>query len=168
MNSSVIVNILRFFLLILVQVTIFNKINLFGYINPFPYLLFIILYPVNGNKSALIFFSFLMGLIIDMFMNSGGVHAAASVCIAFFRPNFFRFAFGLSYEYQTIKISGKLTSERFSFILISVVTHHLILFLLEIFRLSFITQIVSRTIFSTIFTLVTCLIFLYLFKPSKR
>jgi hypothetical protein len=39
---------------------------------------------------------------------------------------------------------------------------------LEIFRLSFITQIVSNTIFSTLFTLVTCILFLYLFKPSKR
>lgn len=139
-----------------------------GDINPYPYILFILLYPVNGNKSALIFFSFLMGLILDMFSDSGGVHAAASVCVAFLRPSFFRFAFGLSYEYQTVKISGKLTSERFSFLLVSVVTHHLILFLLEIFRLSFITQIVSNTIFSTLFTLVTCILFLYLFKPSKR
>lgn len=161
-------NIIRFFLLILAQVTIFNKIDLMGDINPYPYILFILLYPVNGNKSALIFFSFLMGLILDMFSDSGGVHAAASVCIAFLRPSFFRFAFGLSYEYQTVKISGKLTSERFSFLLVSVVTHHLILFLLEIFRLSFIAQIVSNTIFSTLFTLVTCILFLYLFKPSKR
>lgn len=161
-------NIIRFFLLILAQVTIFNKIDLMGDINPYPYILFILLYPVNGNKSALIFFSFLMGLILDMFSDSGGVHAAASVCVAFLRPSFFRFAFGLSYEYQTVKISGKLTSERFSFLLVSVVTHHLILFLLEIFRLSFITQIVSNTIFSTLFTLVTCILFLYLFKPSKR
>jgi len=168
MNSSVISNIIRFFLLILAQVTIFNKIDLMGDINPYPYILFILLYPVNGNKSALIFFSFLMGLILDMFSDSGGVHAAASVCVAFLRPSFFRFAFGLSYEYQTVKISGKLTSERFSFLLVSVVTHHLILFLLEIFRLSFITQIVSNTIFSTLFTLVTCILFLYLFKPSKR
>jgi rod shape-determining protein MreD len=168
MNSTVFSNIGRFLLLILVQVTIFNKIDLLGYINPYPYILFILLYPVNGNKSALIFFSFLMGVIIDMFSNSGGVHAAASVCIAYMRPSFFRFSFGLSYEYQTVKISGKLSTERFSFLLISVVTHHLILFLLEIFRLSFIAQIISRTIFSTLFTLVTCILFLYLFKPSKQ
>lgn len=168
MNSTVFSNIARFFLLILVQVTIFNKIDLLGYINPYPYILFILLYPVNGNKSALIFFSFLMGLIIDMFSNSGGVHAAASVCIAFMRPSFFKFSFGLSYEYQTVKINGQLTTERFSFLLISVVTHHLILFLLEIFRLSFITQIVVRTLMSTLFTLIICTLFLYLFKPTKR
>lgn len=168
MNSTVFFNIVRFFLLILVQVTIFNKIDLLGYINPYPYILFILLYPVNGNKSALIFFSFLMGLIIDMFSNSGGVHAAASVCIAFLRPSFFKFSFGLSYEYQTVKINGQFTTERFSFLLTSVVVHHLILFLLEIFRLSFITQIFSRTIFSALFTLIICTLFLYLFKPYKR
>ena len=39
---------------------------------PFPYILFIILYPVNGNKTALLASSFMLGLFLDMFTNSGG------------------------------------------------------------------------------------------------
>jgi cell shape-determining protein MreD len=42
---------------------------------PLPYL-FIILYPVNGNRSGLLITSFLLGLTMDVFSNSG-VHAAA-------------------------------------------------------------------------------------------
>ena len=55
MNSALFVNIFRFILLLLaVQIIIFNNMNFLGYISPFPYILFIILYPVNGNKSGLI------------------------------------------------------------------------------------------------------------------
>jgi hypothetical protein len=168
MNSAVLLNIVRFVLLLVAQVLIFNNINFFGYLNPFPYILFIILYPVNGNKSGLLLASFLLGIIMDMFCNSGGVHAAASLTLAYFRPAFFKFSFGVSYEYQTVKINDKLTPERFSFILISVLTHHFILFILETFRLNFFFNILIQTIFSTVFTIIISIIIIYLFKPSKR
>jgi hypothetical protein len=168
MNSAVLINIARFFLLLAAQVLIFNNINFFGYLNPFPYVLFIILYPVNGNKPALLLASFLLGIIMDMFCNSGGVHAAASITLAYLRPTFFRFSFGVSYEYQTVKLNDKLTPERFSFLLISTVTHHFILFILETFRLNFFFNILIQTIFSTIFTIIVSIIIIYLFKPSKR
>jgi hypothetical protein len=105
---------------------------------------------------------------LDMFCNSGGVHAAASVSLAYLLPTFFKFSFGVSYEYQTVKINDKLTPERFSFILISIVTHHFILFILETFRLNFFFNILIQTIFCTVFTLVISIIIIYLFKPSKR
>jgi len=117
MNNASLGNITRFLLLLLAQVMIFNRIDLFGFINPFPYVLFIILYPVNGNKSGLLAASFLLGLSMDMFCNSGGVHAASCLILAFFRPAIFKFSFGLSYEYQTVKLNDVLTPERFSFIL---------------------------------------------------
>lgn len=168
MNSNVLFNTARFILLLAAQILIFNNIQFWGYLNPYPYVLFILLYPVNGNKNSLLAASFLLGLLIDMFANSGGVHAAASVTLAYVRPAFFRFAFGVSYEYQTIKINDRLTPERFSFILVSVTTHHLILFVLETFRFSFFWNILLRTVFSTLFTIVLCIIIIHLFKPSKR
>ena len=169
MNNASIGNITRFLLLLLAQVMIFNRIDLFGFINPFPYVLFIILYPVNGNKSGLLAASFLLGLSMDMFCNSsGGVHAASCLILAFFRPAIFKFSFGLSYEYQTVKLNDVLTPERFSFILIAVVIHHFILFVLEVFKLSFLWDILTRTILSTLFTIITCIIIIYIIKPSKR
>ena len=120
MNSALLGNIVRFVLLLAAQVLVFNRIDLFGFINPFPYVLFIILFPVNGNKSALLAASFFLGIIMDMFWNSGGVHAAACLLLAYFRPAIFKFSFGLSYEYQTVRLNDVLTPERFSFILFSV------------------------------------------------
>jgi rod shape-determining protein MreD len=142
--------------------------NFLGYISPFPYILFIILYPVNGNKSGLVVASFLLGLIMDMFSNSGGIHATACLVLAYFRPSIFKFAFGLSYEYQTVKLNDVLTPERFSFILLSVVIHHFTLFILEAFQFSFIFDILIRTLLSTVFTIIICIIIIYLIKPNKR
>lgn len=168
MSSTVLLNIVRFVLLLSAQILIFNNINFLGYLNPFPYILFIILYPVNGSRTNLLLASFFLGLTMDMFCNSGGVHAASSLILAQLRPSFFKFSFGVSYEYQTIKINGKLTTQRFSFILISVITHHLVLFILEIFRLQLALELITRTLLTTLFTLIISIIIIYLFKPSKK
>lgn len=168
MNSSVLINIVRFVMLLAAQILIFNNINFGGYFNPFPYILFIILFPVNGNKYGLLIASFFLGLIMDLFLNSGGIHAASCLIITYLRPTFFKFAFGLSYEYQTVKLNEKLSPERFSFILISVVTHHLVMFLLETFQFSFFFSLLFNTLLSVVFTIIFCILIIYLFKPKKR
>lgn len=168
MNSTLLVNVFRFVFLLALQILVFNNMNFWGYISAFPYILFIILYPVNGNKANLLMASFFLGLSMDLFCNSGGVHAAACVLLAYFRPAFFKFSFGLSYEYQTIKLNDVLTPERFSFILLAVITHNSALFLLESFQISFILDVLIRTVLSTIFTILICIILIYLIKPNKR
>ncbi|OXA92890.1 rod shape-determining protein MreD [Flavobacterium hercynium] len=168
MNSALLVNIFRFIVFLAIQVVIFNNMNFLGYISPFPYILFIILYPVNSNRSSLIFSSFLLGLTMDMFCNSGGIHATACVILAYYRPYIFKFSFGLSYEYQTIKLNDSLTPERFSFILVSVVLHHIILFVLLAFQFRFIVDVLLRTLFSSIFTIIISIIIIYLIKPNRR
>lgn len=168
MNSTLLVNIFRFVLLLAVQIVIFNNMNFLGFIMPLPYILFIILYPVNGNKSGLLLASFLLGLTMDVFSNSGGVHAAACIMLAYLRPSIFKFSFGISYEYQTIKLNDVLTPERFSFILISVIIHHFTLFILEAFQVSFFLDILIRSLLSTVFTIISCIIIIYLIKPNKR
>lgn len=168
MNNALLNNIARFILLLAAQIIIFNKFNLFGFINPYPYVLFLFLYPVNSNKNAFLLASFFLGLTLDFFSDSGGVHAASCVVLAFIRPQIFKFAFGLSYEYQTVKLNDVLTPERFSFILVSVLIHHMVLFFLEIFELGLIFEILFRTVLSGIFTIILSIIIIYLIKPKKR
>lgn len=168
MSNPILANIVRFFFLILFQVLVFSSFHFFGYINPFPYVLFVLLFPVNGNKSYLVISSFFLGLTLDMFLNSGGIHAAACLIIAYFRPFFFKFAFGLSYEYQTIKILGRFTKERFSFLVSMILVHHFVLFTLEAFKFSLIFNVLSKTFLSTIFTALISLIIIYLIKPSRK
>lgn len=168
MNSTFLLNISRFILLLAVQIAIFNNMNFLGYIIPLPYILFIILYPVNGNRSGLLLASFLLGLTMDLFSNSGGIHATACLVLAYMRPTIFKFSFGVSYEYQTIKLNDVLTPERFSFIMMSVIIHHITLFILEAFQVNFFWDILLRTVLSTVFTIISCIIIIYLIKPNKR
>jgi len=168
MNSTVLVNILRFIGLLALQVVVFNRLNMFGYLNPYPYILFIMLFPVNGNRAALLVSAFLLGLCVDMFADTSGPHAAASVVLAYLRRPFFKLTFGISFEYQTIKINDRLSPERFSFILICIVAHHLILYLLEAFDLGLIFSTLLTTLYSTIFTFIISIIIIYLIKPAKE
>lgn len=150
------------------QVLVLNNIDFFGYINPYIYILFIILFPVKNNRTLFLFLSFLLGLTIDLFSNSGGVHAAASVTLAFIRPPVLKFSFGMIYEHQTIKFSQAEFGNRLTYFSIMVVIHHFIMFSLEIFKISNIILILQKTLFSSIFTIILCLLITVLFSKKLK
>ena len=168
MNSVITRNIARFLVLVLVQVLIVNHIHFLGFINPYIYILFIILFPINNNRMIFILLCFVLGLSIDMFSDSGGMHAAASVFIAYIRPVVLKFAFGASYEHQTVKFSKTEVGPRITYFSILVFVHHLILFSLEIFNTSNILLILKKTLFSGVFTLILCLLLTVLFSRKTR
>lgn len=166
-NNEILINTARFLLLILLQVVLLDHINFLGYVNPYLYIFFILLFPLTGNKSLLIFLSFLLGLSIDMFSNSGGIHAGASVFIAWIRPLVLKYSFGVSYEYNTVKINTASFSQQLIFIVSMVFIHHLLLFSLEIFNTSQILFILKSTLFSGIFTTIIIFCTLYLFGKKN-
>jgi rod shape-determining protein MreD len=168
MNSVVTTNIVRFIVLVLIQSLVLNNINFLGHINPYIYILFIILFPVKNNRMLFIFLSFLLGLSLDLFLDSGGVHAAACVTIAYVRPLILKFSFGMIYEHQTIKFSSMEFGQRLSYFAIITLIHHLLLFSLEIFNTSKILLILTKTLFSGIFTILLCLLITVLFSSRRK
>ena len=70
MNNSPIINILRFVLLVITQVLIFNNLNFLGFINPMVYVIFFYWYPIKGNRALFMIIAFLLGFIIDVFSES--------------------------------------------------------------------------------------------------
>ena len=167
-NNEIFINSIRFLVLVLLQAVVMNHINFLGYINPYIYILFILVFPFTGNKSLLIFVSFLLGLGVDIFGDSGGIHAAACVFIAYVRPVVLKFSFGLSYEHNTIKINKAPLNQRILYIAVMVLLHHLILFSLEIFSVSHILLVLKSTLFSGIFSiiLIVCALILFSRKPQ--
>lgn len=91
MSKSAIGYIFSFIILVLLQVSVFNRIALFGYATPFLFLYFILKLPTTLSANWTMTLSFLMGLVIDIFSNTPGMYALASVSVAFVRRTFYRF-----------------------------------------------------------------------------
>ena len=161
-------NILRFALLVLAQVLVFNRLNFFGYVNPMVYILFLYWYPIKENRAVFLILGFLLGFVIDMFSDTLAIHAAATLSIAYMRPTIMRFVFGINYEFQSFKLSNTTRAQQITFLALLIVAHHLIFFSLEIFSLANLLVILQKVIFNGLGTLVLCLLFSSLFSVEKE
>jgi hypothetical protein len=126
-----------FIVLVLVQVLVLNQVQVSGYINPFIYILFVLLLPVSTPRYLLMILGFLIGLSVDIFSNSLGIHAAATVFIAYIRPWVIR---SISNREEDRNEYPGLRQNKFlwflSYTAIMVFSHHFILFYLEYFTFS--------------------------------
>ena len=168
MNSLLFSNIIRFIALVLLQVLICNQMNFLGSINPYIYILFILIYPVKNNRLSFILISFVLGILIDIFMDTGGAHAAASVTIAYMWPLFFKFSFGAAYEYQAIKFNDADLLPRVIYFTLLILIHHFILFILIIFDNSKAGMVVSNALSTGLFTLFLALTLTTLFSRKEK
>ncbi len=86
MNSKLIFrNIGRFFLLVALQLLVFNNIYLGGYINPCLYVLFIVMLPTNTGRIPMMLIAFATGMCVDISCNMPGFHAFCCTLVAFLR-----------------------------------------------------------------------------------
>ena len=164
MNSVLPLLALRFIALIGAQILIFNHINVIGYLNPFVYVIFVLLYPLRTNQIQFLLISFLVGLVIDLFADTGGIHASACVSAAFIRPTLLKLIFGVSYDYLAVKFDFRDTSRKLTYLLSLIFAHHLIIILLERFTFSDFLSTLGYALFTSVITLGFSLIVLILFK----
>lgn len=168
MNSTYFINIIRFILLVLAQVLVFNRLNFFGSINPMVYILFLYWYPIKEHRSAFIGLSFLLGLSVDFFSDTMAIHTAATLTIAYLRPTIMRFVFGINYEFQSFKLSNTTKAQQFTFLALLIVVHHLVYFSLEIFSLTNVLLIVKKVLLNGLASIILCLLFSSLFSVNKE
>lgn len=167
MNKNLNLSFLFLFLL-LFQVLILNNILLFGYVNPYLYISFIILFPFKENRFPILSLAFLLGLFVDLFSNSGGIHASASLLIAFLRPYFFKIIFQkTTADYDFFNIKEESFGKTFNFAVILTIIHHLLLFSLINFSFSNLMDVLVNTIFSSIFTLTLYFLGSFIFNSKK-
>jgi len=131
---TVLQNIIRFILLVLLQVLVLNNIQFLGYINPYLYILFILALPVQMPRWVTLLLAFALGLIIDTFSNTLGMHAFATVLVAFLRN-------GIIKLFTSIEEGNNPTPSFYTFgvsayvkyVVVLVLIHHTTLFILEAF-----------------------------------
>ena len=76
--------------LVLLQVLILNSVHIAGYATPFLYIYFILKFSSGTSRNELMLWAFFFGLTIDIFSDTPGMNAAATVLLAFLRPSLLR------------------------------------------------------------------------------
>lgn len=149
----------RFILLVAFQVLVLNNISFSGYLNPYVYILFLLYLPVSVSRVNQLLLAFILGMSIDIFENSGGVHAAATVLLAFSRNSLLRIASQRrGVDFEDINIARLPLGNLMLYTLLGILLHHFALFLIEDFRFSDVGIVLARTLVSGIFTFVFVLL----------
>lgn len=149
--------IFQFALLVVFQVFILNNLQFSGFVNPFVYVLFILILPFETPRWLLLVIGFILGFTIDLFFHTPGIHASATVFMSFLRPYVLSY-FSTRDGYETGTFPG-VYYYGFTWFLkyaaILVLAHHIFLFYIELLRFSdfFITmgRVISSWVFSVFF-----------------
>ncbi|MEM9884254.1 MAG: hypothetical protein AAF849_00050 [Bacteroidota bacterium] len=170
-NSIIFTNVLRFVGLVLIQIVILKEVVISdGFWNSFRFILyplFILLLPFKTNRLLVIFLGFVIGLTVDMFYDTPGLHASASTVTAFLRGRVLTIlqpkgGYNLSYS-PTRNRMGNSWFVPYLSILLSI--HLLVYFSMEAFTLVYILQILQNTVLSFIASFSIIMVFQIIFNP---
>ncbi len=170
--SSLVKNIIRFLLFIVVQVFVFNQIPpLHHLVNPYIYFLFILWLPFKTGRKTLMLLAVAIGLALDYFTKTPGLHAAPCLLIAYLRP----FVINLlithegaeaTYEEPSIKSMG--FGSYFIYVAVLTFIHHSFLFLLEALQFAGLLYFIGKTFLSLAISLFLILIAELLFVRKQK
>lgn len=168
--SNIIRNIARYFILVFIQVFLLKNMVFYGLNTPYLYILFILLLPFETPNWLLFTLSFLIGLNIDIFNDTVGLHASACVITAFVRVLITSITVQKdNYDSDPEPSLGIMGFRWFFFYALTLtLIHHFFLLNFEVFRFSEIPATLSRVIISSIFTLVLIFISELLFFRTKQ
>ncbi len=167
--SSLFSYIIRFLGLLALQVLVLNNFQIFGFLNPKVYILFILLLPQKTNKALTYILAFALGLAIDMFENSGGIHASATLFLAFIRPALFSLIASTgNSEIKELDIKNLGFKKFIIYISTATFLHHLWLFTLEAFSFRNYYLVLYETVISSVFSILLMLIIELLFNRETE
>ena len=137
MNRELAKEIILSLVIVLSQLLIFNHMNLFGTVSAFIYVSLFILYKTTYNKTYLILFGFLVGLIIDLSLQTYGAHTLASITICYLREKIEKYSFGVNSSLPLAMIRGTKLTNRITYFFLIIFLHSLIYFSLIFFKFEF-------------------------------
>ncbi|MCB0660073.1 MAG: hypothetical protein KDC04_04000 [Saprospiraceae bacterium] len=173
MNNSIITtNIVRIIVLLLAQVWIFNSMSFNIGVNIdvhfIIYPLAILALPVRVPTALVLIIAFFIGLFIDVFDNSLGVHAGASVLMAYIR----NLSFAIVEPFDGYNVNDVPNIKRFgfawfiSYISINLFIHILAYFSFEVFTYIYILDILLNTITSFFVSLIVIFLIQFIFTTK--
>jgi len=151
--STLVKNIIRFALFILVQVFVLHQVTpLHKLITPYLYFLFIIWLPFNTGRSLLMLIAFIFGLTLDYFLQTPGLHAAACVLVAYVRPFLINLLIrqeGDEQNYASPSIVSMGWAPYFTLVFILTLLHHGYLVFLEWMQFGSFLYFLGKTLATT-------------------
>jgi hypothetical protein len=153
---------LTIFYLVL-QILILRHFVLFDVAFCFIYIAAILILPFETNVSLVLLISFGLGIVVDLFYNTAGLHAAASVFVGFVRTPILKAVKGLDTDINlSLKGMGFVTFTQYALPLVFI--HHLLLFLIEANNSQIIFYTLLKVIASTLFSY----LFIVLFQSFRK
>lgn len=160
--------IFQFFIFVILQIPLLNKFVLFQSAFGFIYVGFLIFFPFRLSPFIQLTTGFVIGLIMDMFSNTPGMHASASIFIMFIKD----YWLPISAEEPEDEINtsvftlGNISAIIYSLPLIFI--HHFIIFSLEYGRWEGFGSIFLKIVWSTLLTFFSVYLINLLIAPRKR
>ncbi|MDG2164884.1 MAG: rod shape-determining protein MreD [Flavobacteriales bacterium] len=156
--NDILQHTIRFFILASIQILVLNNVQISGYINPFVYILFIMLLPPKMPKAIVLILAFVMGFTIDVFSDSYGIHSSATVLLAFLRPKVLALVSVKGGEdLEEISIKQLKINRFFTYSGILCLIHHFTLFYLEAFRVNEFFDTFLRALYSSFISILMIL-----------
>ncbi len=158
-----------FIFLMLMQTLVLNKMQISGYINPYAYIFFILMLPMEIPGWALLSLGVLSGLSIDLFANTLGIHASATLFLAFVRPYLLAaISPREGFDSNTLPSAAQYGWIWFvRYATLATLMHHFALFIIEVWSFSHFMDTVLKWMLSSFFTIV-CLLIAELFNFDKK
>lgn len=170
--SKLVKNFIRFILFILVQVFVLNQIPpLHHLINPYIYFLFILWLPFKIGRRTIMLLALTLGLVLDFFTKTPGLHAAPCLLIAYLRPfliNVLITQEGTEANYEEPSIQSMSFASYFLYAAILTVIHHAFLFILEALQFAGLWYFLGKTLLSSAISLFLILITELLFVRRQK
>ena len=163
---QVIFQVLRFLAYLGIQVVLLKDLVVFNSAFSFIYIGFLLFLPLDIGRPLLMLIGFFLGLSVDIFYDSIGIHAAASVLVGFLRPTWVNFLTPQGgYDSGTSPRLRKMgIGWFFAYASLLVFAHHIAIFYIEAggFSLFFFTLV--KVFFSTVFTFLVLVLIQLLFN----
>lgn len=144
----------RYILVMVLQVLLFDQLQLWGACHPYIYLLCLLMMPITLPPIADMLIGGIIGLIMDMFCNSLGVHTASCILIMFLRPYLLGVILNDKDRLNEQVSLRSIGMEAFiKYVVIMVVVHHLTVFSLAAWSWYHIGFVLLETVVSSVITI---------------
>lgn len=171
MIATILANILRFLVLLLLQVLVLDHLDVAnGYMVPYLYVLFLLMLPFELPAWAQLVIGSVTGLVMDVFSSTPGMHMSACTVMMFARVLLLDLISPREgYEYglrPTVPRMGLAWYLTYAGLLIAI--HHVWLFFVEVYTFERFFGTFFRALLSALFTLALCMLAQFLTSSPQR